>query len=323
MLIPRSGYSGMFFKLINKQYNTRSANHHLYADKYFNVPFVGQNHTNLCGDAAAFMLSRWANAALPGFANLKYQVDGYEKIRKFIKAVDQFKKKSIDKLRDEAVSLFDKYLNPESQTQDNILQFCQIRPDSDEFIQLQSMINQCRHVKQQRDIQFKGLLNRWARHKTKSQGYVVDQNVFDPLVDAIQLAFFRSDSVAEFIKNPRATPVSGQSFYQMQENYGSLLIDCEIQDPTSFAEWAEFMDTFGPVIVARITRSNIYGMPDIGHYIVVTGYVRSSQYLIYHDPWVGPDQRAIYSDLYNAMDWEVFVVRHEFNSVLQSVIGNP
>jgi hypothetical protein len=310
--------------LINKQYNTQSAGHHDDSDKYFEVPFVGQNHLNLCLDASANMLCRWANTAPPGLSNLKYQVAGYNKIRKFIKEVDNFKNKSRDKLRDEAVSIFDQYLNPATQESSNnhILKICRIEPMSVEFLDLHGKIDDCRLKKQQRDKQFNGILNRWARHLTKAEGYVVDHNVFDPVLKTIQHSFFNSQNVAEFIKNPRFSPLRGMNGDEMMDNFGSVLEDFELQDPTTFDEWTAFMDRHGPVIVSRWTKPNIPGIPSLGHAIVIVGYVRVSQYLIYHDPWVGPDQRGIYTELYNAMGSDAYTVRQEFNPVLRSAIGN-
>jgi len=85
MLIPRSGLTGLALNMLDKQYNTISEKHNLYADKVYDVPFIGQNHTNLCGDAAAFMLARWAKHVLPGVTNLKYRSDGYSNLRDFLR----------------------------------------------------------------------------------------------------------------------------------------------------------------------------------------------------------------------------------------------
>lgn len=318
MLIPRSGYSGLALKMLDKQYNTLSENHHLYADKVFDVPFIGQNHTNLCADAAAFMLARWARHILPGVNNLKYQTEGYANLREFFKDVASFKGKSRDKLRDEAVRIFDKYLNPDPgvDTSKKIIQICRIDISSELFSDLNSRIETCRQMKQARDREYGGITKRWARHKTKEAGYVVDHTVFDPLVEAIQQAFFSSGTVAEFIRNPRATPLSGLTCEEIARQYESLLDVHDEYDPTSFQEWTEFMDQYGPVIVMRQTY--IKGIGYVGHCLVVTGYVRSSQYLIYHDPWKGPDKRVIYMDLYDNMAGSIFTIKGILNPLMQS-----
>lgn len=319
MLIPRSGYSGMALKLLDKQYNTLSDNHHLYADKVFDVPFIGQNHTNLCADAAAFMVARWARHVLPGVNNLKYETEGYANLREFFKDVASFKGKSRDKLRDEAVRIFDKYLNPDPAvvSSKKIIQVFRIDLSSELFSDLNGQIESCRQMKLARDREFGGILNRWTRHKTKQSGYVVDHTVFDPLIEAIQKAFFSSGTVAEFIRNPRATPVSGLTCDEIAQQYESLLDAHDVYDPTSFKEWTEFMDKHGPVVVMR--QRYIKGIGYVGHCLVVNGYVRSSQYLIYHDPWKGPDKRVIYMELYDNMADSIFTIKDQLNPLMQGL----
>ena len=154
-------------------------------------------------------------------------------------------------------------------------------------------------------------MNRWSRHQTKKEGYVVDHNVFDPLVEAITAAYFKSGSVAEFINNPRATPISGLTCDEIEEQYQSLLTANEVHDPTEFKDWTDFMDKYGPVLVMRQTY--IKGIGTVGHCLVVTGYVRRSQYLIYHDPWKGPDKRVVYMELYNNIADTIFTIREELS----------
>lgn len=75
MLTPRSGYSGQAMRLIKMQYNLLPENSFLpldINDQVFDVPFIGQNHMNLCIDAGIFMLGRWAKQPMQGLANLKY-----------------------------------------------------------------------------------------------------------------------------------------------------------------------------------------------------------------------------------------------------------
>lgn len=312
MLIPRSGYSGLILYLINKPYNTVSEKHHLYADKVFDVPFVGQNHANMCVDASLAMLYRWAKVAMPGMYNLTYQCAEFSNLGKFLKTVAAFKKKSRDKLRDEAVKVFDKYLNPEfTQSSDNILRFCKIEPLSIEFLELFDKIEACREMKMKRDMEFKGLSNRWARHKSKAQGYVVDHSLFDKLLEAIQMAYFSGQSVAEFITNPRLTPLSGLTYDDIDANHLGFLDWLELQRPTTFEEFSLALDSYGPLIALRISFRSPFGM-NVSHAIVITGYVRSSQYLIYHDPWTGPNKRVLYGEIYENLCKYLYGVKPEF-----------
>jgi hypothetical protein len=313
MLIPRSGLSGLALNMLDKQYNTISEKHNLYADQVYDVPFIGQNHTNLCGDAAAYMLARWAKHVLPGVTNLKYQSHGYSNLRDFFKDVASFKRKSTDKLRDEAVKIFDKYLNPDPAafSAKTIIQVCKIETSSNLFTDLAGQIETCRERKRARDIAYSGITNRWLRHTTKKEGYVVTSDLFDPLVAAIQAAFFYGSNVAEFINNPRATPLSGLTADDITEQYGSLLSSHEAYDPCPFQTWTDFMDRWGPVFVVRVTHIN--GIGNVGHCLVVTGYVRNSQFLIYHDPWRGPDKRVIYTELYDNIESVVFTINDRIN----------
>ena len=319
MLIPRSGYSGLALKMLDKQYNTLSENHHLYADRVFDVPFIGQNHTNLCADAAAFMVARWARHVPPGVTNLKYQSEGYKNLREFFKDVASYRGKSRDKLRDEAVRIFDKYLNPDPgvASSKKIVEVFRIDLSSDIFMDLKGQIEECRQMKQARDRDYGGIMKRWARHNSKQSGYVVDHTVFDPLVGAIQQAYFSSGTVAEFISNPRATPLSGLTCEEIAQQYGSLLDVHDVYDPTSFQEWIKFMEEYGPVVVMR--QTTIKGIGTVGHCLVVNGYVRSSQYLIYHDPWKGPDKRVIYTELYDNMATSIFTIKDHLNPLKQGL----
>ena len=301
MLIPRSGQLGAVFQILGKAYSTQNHRGDRAADFCYDVPLVGQNHGNLCGDACVTMLSRWSWRALPGTSNLKIHALDFREVTEFFKAVKRYKSLSRDKMRDECVKMFNKYLKRESPL--NILEVCKIETQSIAFIELREQVEECVAKRTERDNQFGGefsFANRWRRHTTKKQGYVVDGTVFDMLVENINEEFYHSNSVAELLNNPRATPFSGLLPNDITHKYGNFLERVTFQIGTTFDELSIFMFENGPLMCCLEHQHPIYEkyrmIPRIGHYIVVTGMILRSQTMIYNDPWKGANMMMSFQE---------------------------
>lgn len=317
MLIPRSGPLGIAFKILGKEYSTND--HGLNslnsaADFCYVVPLVGQNHGNLCGDACVTMLSRWSWIALPGASNLKIRLAlDFKDVTEFFKAVKRYKSLSKDKMRDECVKIFNKYLIED--TPSNILSVCRIETQSTLFIKLKDIVKNCVDKKKERDDEFNGFAKRWRRHTTKEQGYVVDDTVFDMLLKDINEEFYRSNSVAELINNPRATPFSGLTENQIDSEYGFLLY-IKISQYIPLVQLRDNLLQKGPLMCCLLHQHPIYERSRmarknrIGHFIVVTGMILASQTLIYNDPWKGANMNMPYQDFIRQIDVDnVYCVR--------------
>jgi Papain-like cysteine protease AvrRpt2 len=315
MLIPRSGQLGNVFRILGKAYSTHDHRGDSAADFCYEVPLVGQNHGNLCGDACVTMLSRWSRIALPGTSNLKIHALDFKDVTEFFKAVKRYKSLSKDKMRDECVKIFNKYLNGD--TPSNILRVCNIETRSISFIELRDNVKDCVDKKTQRDNEFSGFANRWRRHTTKEQGYVVDETVFDMLLEDINEEFYHSNSVAELINNPRATPLSGLLPNDIENAYGYFLERIVCPANTRFQELFEFMIEIGPLMCCLLHQHPMYEQFPmtrkirISHFIVVTGMILGSQTLIYNDPWKGANIRMSFQDFIRANDVNtIFHVRN-------------
>ena len=301
MLIPRSGQLGAVFQILGKAYSTKNHRDFGAATLYYYVPLVGQNHGNLCGDACVTMLSRWSRIALPGTSNLKIHAMDFREVTEFFKAVKRYKSLSRDKMRDECVKMFNKYLKRDSPL--SILPVCKIQTESIAFQKLGEQVEDCVAKKTDRDNQFGGefsFANRWRRHTTKEQGYVVDGTVFDMLVTNINEAFYHSNSVGELINNPRATPFSGLVPDDITRKYGGFLERVTFEIGTTCFNLYEFMDDHGPLMCCLESQHPIYEkfrmIPRIGHYIVVTGLIYESETLIYNDPWKGANMKMSFQE---------------------------
>lgn len=95
------------------------------AEINYAVPFIGQNHANICSDAAIGMLLRWARHHDVHDENLNVFSMMSGRLGLFIKSVQRIERLAEDKLRNE-----DQYLTV--------------------------IINQCRAVKAARDPQYGG-----------------------------------------------------------------------------------------------------------------------------------------------------------------------
>ncbi len=307
MLIPRSGKLGAVFQILGKAYSTENHRGHRTADFCYDVPLVGQNHGNLCGDACVTMLGRWSWLPLPGTSNLKIHAMDFREVTEFFKAVKRYKSLSIDKMRDECVKMFNKYLNTNSAF--NILAVCRIETQSMDFVDLREKVEECVAKRENRDNEFGGefsFAKRWRRHTTKKLGYVVDGAVFDVLVTNINEEFYRSDSVGELINNPRATPLSGLLSADIRDKYGNFLEEFQLVSDASFNNFSITLETGGPLMCCLWHQHPIYErfrmIPRIGHYIVVTGIIDRSQTLIYNDPWKGANMMMSFQEFDRMFD---------------------
>jgi len=315
MLIPRSGQLGAVFQILGKAYSTKNHRGDRAANFCYDVPLVGQNHGNLCGDACVTMLSRWSWKALPGTSNLKIHAMDFREVTEFFKAVKRYKSLSRDKMRDECVKMFNKYLKRGSPP--NILDVCRIETQSIAFLELSEQVEECVAKRTERDNQFGGefsFANRWRRHTTKEQGYVVDGTVFDMLVTNINEEFYHSNSVGELINNPRATPFSGLVSDDITRKYGDFLEEFELVNDASFNDFSDVLNEGGPLMCCLWHQHPIYErfrmIPRIGHYIVVTGIIRRSQTLIYNDPWKGANMMMSFQEFDRMFDRNsIFAVR--------------
>lgn len=307
MLIPRSGQLGAVFQILGKAYSTENHRGDRAADFCYDVPLVGQNHGNLCADACVTMLSRWSWKPLLGTSNLKIHAMNFEKVTEFFKAVKRYKSLSRDKMRDECVKMFNKYLNTNSAF--NILALCRIETQSIAFIELRDQVEECVAKRTERDNQFGdefSFANRWRRHTTKKQGYVVDGTVFDMLVTNINEEFYHGNSVAELINNPRATPFSGLLSADIRVKYRDFLEEFGLVRDPSFNNFHEVLYLGGPLMCCLWHQHPIYErfrmIPRMGHYIVVTGIISRSQTLIYNDPWKGANMMMSFQEFDRMFD---------------------
>lgn len=206
----------------------------------------------------------------------------------------------MDKLRDEAVKIYDKYLNQVLGSPKNIVKFSGIVPAHNLYTALESKIINCQNNKLEWDKNYGGIMKRWDRHKSKSQRYVVGYNLFDDLVNAIRQALFNTCTVAEFISNPRATPLSGMTEDDLERENGNMLARATSLRPFRFTQWVNHMRLYGPLVVFNKL-----------HTLVVTGYIRRSESLIYHDPWKGPGKVVPYAGFFHTLDPNIYCIEPE------------
>lgn len=293
MIIPRGGIGGRELRKRGAGYSLQDNAQNTEPTLQYLVPFVGQHHGNLCGDASAMMLYRWAAWPTPLARNLA--IDGFWNTsgKAFFQATERYKMLAVDKLRDEAVRIFKKYLLPESP--DSIISNCHIEIQADAYQALKAKVDECVARKEQRDRDYAGIMNRWQRHITKAQGYVVGPDLFQPLVKALCSAFFASDRVGELIYNPRLTPFSGISRNNFLVTYPEFE-NCELRRSAGSLRAALQMS--GPLVCSMGAR------PDSGfitsliqHFVVITGFRQQGDAFFYHDPWRGPNKCIFWSEL--------------------------
>lgn len=293
MKIPTEGLGGHLLRKKGAGYSLQDNGQNTEPTLQYLVPFVGQHHGNLCGDATAMMIYRWAAWPSPQSRNLA--IDGFWNTsgKSFFQDTERYKMLPIDKLRDEAVRIFRKYLLPDSPS--SIIVSCNIEIQADAYQTLKSKIDECVARKAQRDHDYAGIMNRWERHKTKAQGYVVGPDLFESLVQALCNAFFASNRVGELINNPRLTPFSGLSSEDFLIAYPEFE-NCEVR--TSAASLRGALQTSGPL--ACVMNSG----PDSGfftsliqHFVVITGFREQGDAFFYHDPWRGPNKCIFWSEL--------------------------
>lgn len=293
MRIPRRGLIANQLQKNGAAYNLQDNAQNTEPTLQYIVPFVGQNHGNLCGDASAMMLYRWASIPTKHSRNLA--IDGFWNTSgiSFFRDTERYKMLPVDKLRDEAVKIFNKYLKPDSA--DSIISNCNIEIQANAYQALKNQIDECVLRKAQRDRDYGGIMNRWERHKTKAEGYVVGPDLFRPLVDEICKAFFASSRVAELIYNPRLTPFTGLSIDDFLELY-SEFENCEVR--TSAASLRGALQMAGPLVCAlRAKPGSGFFLSLVQHFIVITGYREQGDAFFYHDPWRGPNKCIFWSEL--------------------------
>ena len=293
MRIPTGGLAGRQLRKAGAAYSLQDHGQNAEPSLQYIVPFVGQHHGNLCGDASAMMLYRWAAIPTPHARNLA--IDGFWNTsgKAFFQETERYKMLPIDKLRDEAVKIFNKYLLPDSPN--SIITNCNIEIQAAAYQALKSRIDECVLRKTQRDQDYGGILKRWERHKTKAEGYVVGADLFKPLVDELCKAFFASDRVAELINNPRLTPFSGISIDEFFELYPEFE-NCQVTTSANSLRMA--IETSGPLICALGARPNSgFFVSLIQHFIVITGFRQQGDAFFYHDPWRGANKCIFWSEL--------------------------
>lgn len=293
MRIPTGGIVGQQLRKRDAGYSLQDNAQNIEPTLQYMVPFVGQNHGNLCGDASAMMVYRWAAWPTPHAKNLA--IDGFWNTsgKAFFHDTERYKMLAVDKLRDEAVRIFNKYLTADSP--DSIIRTCNIEIQADAYQALKAKIDECVARKAQRDRDYGGIMNRWERHKTKAQGYVVGPDLFQPLVKALCSAFFASDRVGELIHNPRLTPFTGQSTDEFLLTYPEFE-NCEVR--TSAGSLRAALQISGPLVCAMMARQNSGFFAGLfGHNVVITGFRLRDDAFFYHDPWRGPNLCIFWSEL--------------------------
>lgn len=293
MIIPTGGLGGRLLRNRGAGYSLQDNCQNTEPTLQYLVPFVGQRHGNLCGDATAMMIYRWAAWPTPHSRNLA--IDGFWNTsgKSFFQETERYKMLPIDKLRDEAVRIFNKYLLVNSPA--SIITTCNINTQTDSYQALKAKIDECVARKAQRDQDYGGIMNRWQRHKTKAEGYVVGPDLFESLIKALCNTFFASDRVGELLNNPRLTPFSGLSIEDFLTAYPEFET-CEVRNSANSLRG--FLRTCGPL------ACSMSASPDSGfftsliqHFVVITGFREQGDAFFYHDPWRGPNKCIFWSEL--------------------------
>ena len=250
------------------------------AEINYAVPFIGQNHGNLCADASVGMLLRWGGIHDANDDNLRVFSMSSGRLGALNVAVQRFEKLPEDKLRNEAIKIFDEFLLPTSPR--SILAEEEIDTTSDEYQYLSVIIANCRAVKASRDAQYGGgfsLARRWQRHVTKREGIIIAKDTFRGLMTIIRNKYVNGPYSSEMIRNPRALPISPLTLNELrQKPYFSKL---KYTRYTTINNLCDDLYCGGPMVAG--TQSN----PVVGHAILLKGFDTASHQFLIHDPWKG------------------------------------
>lgn len=250
------------------------------AEINYAVPFIGQNHGNLCADASVGMLLRWAGIYDVNDENLNVFSMMSGSLGLFIKSVQRFERLAEDKLRNEAIRIYDEFLAPGSLK--CIVESEEIDQSSDEYQYLTVIINQCRTVKAARDQQYGGgfsLRKRWQRHVTKREGMIIHKYTFREFISSIKHKYINGPYTSEFSKNPRSLPFQPMTMSELRSKpYFHKLKE------TKFSTLKNLCDDIycgGPIVV--VVQNN----PVVPHAILLKGFDTSLSQFLIHDPWRG------------------------------------
>lgn len=257
-------------------------------DIYYRVPYVNQVHGNLCADATATMLLRWANRGNLA-NNLAIQRKHWENECEFRDALKDFRKLAEDKLRDRAIGIFERFLTPNAPR--SIVASSNLQA-TQELTQLANTIQTCRNVKAQRDQKYGGdagffgnLINRWDRHTTKTQGFVAGiVSAFDPIEKLVTHHWANSDVKGGMYENPRGL-FDGLGWRAVKELFPNQFKDDEpprIGD--NRYDYSAALSVYGPLMIVVSFGTEIFGRK-VSHWVLVTGIKDDT--LLYHDSWRG------------------------------------
>ena len=255
----------------------------------YSVRFMHQNHVNLCGDSCLEMLLDFFDMKNNRSDNIQPLLSGAgAQTKDFEGKVAKYRKLAQDKRRDEAVSIFDKFLS--AYTPSSLAAHFVSRTDVAELDRVTTVCAECRNKKQARDAQYGGggFAQRWQRHKTKTQGFVdaATPDLFDR-----SLQIVKSAGSHEMRNNPRGIMEGIDIEEGIEEGriQGLRNVDPKQFGPTasSTAEGLKsLLKTFGPVIAVKPFNKGS------NHYILLTG-IRELNVgfdVIYHDPWAGANK---------------------------------
>jgi len=288
-----------------------------------NVPFVFQTHGNLCGDAAAAMLLRWAardpqqiqdenrRAAMLADNLILIPNGPWGEDAAFQREVRSYQKLAEDKLRDRAIALYEKFLAEHAlhriwslrQARDQIPSE-DARNLRDEVVMQSEAVGRIiagyRDIKAERDRRYGGPtsvlktiwspVKRWERHKTKRDGFG-ERNAFNDLYNALRAYWWRNPQVSIGARrNPRGI-FRGADIGHLVEWYGLSFFDgLELETEQILRHFLTNLLTENPVAVVISTTGPIL------HWIVVVG-IHGDQ-VFYHDPWRGQNRERSWEDFY-------------------------
>jgi len=285
----------------------------------YRVQYIHQYHMNMCGDACVEMLLRFFNLPLltdpSHLTNVKLSDRKHEADR-FRREVQAYRSLAQDKRRDAAVALFEKYFGDKPRREDELRGHIPGDANSQaELVKVHEVVNNCILVKQQRDRDFGGLLNRWQRHKTKADGYVQEATpaLFDGLLEAVAKGNAAQLLPARMKHNPRG-PMIGVDEDQLWTNPGVLNLKNRgmRQDPVHLGVTEETLrttlDHHGPIMVGvnmgNIRWAGVTLARDVGHWILLTGYETPpggthATRFFFHDPYAGANRSYSTAELCN------------------------
>jgi hypothetical protein len=285
------------------------------AEINYAVPFIGQNHGNMCADASIGMLLRWAGIHDPNDDNLNVFSMTSGNTGALHTAVQRFEKLPEDKLRNEAIRIFDTFLTPEAPR--SILQPEEIDTHGDEYEYLAFIIANCKAVKAARDAQYGGgfsLTKRWQRHATKREGIIIQKNTFRGFMTALRDKYVNGPYSAEFIRNPRTLPITPMTLSDLRAKpYFSQL---KQRPYTTTKNLCEEIYCGGPVVA--VIQNNAV----VPHAILLKGFDMASHQFLIHDPWRGRNRGINMDEFWRIKKMGVGVQIREITPImLNCVLG--